>query len=536
MRTIPPPWTHQAEALELCKDATAFAMFMEQRTGKSRVCIEKAARHHRRGEIDGLLIVSFPSGVHANWLLDELPTWMPEDVKWSGVWWNASKAAQVGVKRRFEELISYKGLAILSINCEALVTDLCKASISRFIKSRKRGVMCVADESSFFANWNRRTRTMMSIAKHCKYRMICDGTPADEGVFDLYFPLRFLGADVAGFPTKQAFQFEYGTWEVGSDWVHREALKKGLEIAYGKGMGDLEAIHYAENYSKHVGKTWPQATGFQNLEKLHDRLAPYVYRKLRSDCFDIPDKVYGKIRFDLEPAVRKVYDRLRDEFVVDLARGQRTVRMALTRILRLQQVAAGYWPSETVAAICAECDGDGCAACGWVGAVEEEVPMERIDASNARLAALEASLLLNPGPAVVWSRFRQDVDDIITLGERLKRNPVRYDGKVSQEDKVVARRAFQDGHSNLIVGNEASLQRGIRLDRADNLYAYANHFSLRMRRQIEDRAESPDRKLGTGVHDLVASNTVDDTLIIPALREKKRIADIIMNDPPANFL
>ena len=530
-----PMWDHQKECFEKVKDIRAAGLFLEQRLGKSRVCVEKATRHYLRDEIDAVLVVSYPSGIHTNWILDEFPEWAPDDLPWRGLAWNSGKAGQVGYCETFNELLAFKGLAVLSVNCEALISDVCKKAISRFFKAR-RAIMTIADESSFMANWCRRTRTMLSIAKHSAIRVICDGTPADEGPFDLYFPMQFLDPAIIGMESPTAFRHHYAELETQGDRAYYEALGREKKAALAVGKSEEEAQRVAESKARRAGRSWLSVKQYRNIDELQDRLALHTYRKTRAECFDVPAKVYQKLRFDLDPECRRIYDKLRDEFIVELVTGELSVGMKLTRVLRLQQIASGYYPEQAVGAFCAQCGGDGCDACGDVGVVEGTIPMQRIGKINQRLRALGQSLEALKGPAVVWSRFVQDVDDVMALGQELHLNPVRYDGRVSDDEKLSARRAFQSGESRLIVGNEASLQRGIRLDRAAAIYGYANHFSLRMRRQVEDRAESHERTVGTGVIDLVANGTVDDTLIIPALREKRRIADMVMGDAPGAWL
>jgi hypothetical protein len=54
--------------------------------------------------------------------------------------------------------------------------------------------------------------------------------------------------------------------------------------------------------------------------------------------------------------------------------------------------------------------------------------------------------------------------------------------------------------------------------------------------QSEDRAEAEGKKDGTGIVDLVAENTLDDDVIIPALRAKREIADYVMGERRGKWL
>jgi hypothetical protein len=61
------PYAHQLEVWELSKDRVDFALFMEMRTGKTKVIIDTAAYLYDQGKIDGLLIIA-PKGNYRDWL------------------------------------------------------------------------------------------------------------------------------------------------------------------------------------------------------------------------------------------------------------------------------------------------------------------------------------------------------------------------------------------------------------------------------------------------------------------------------------
>ena len=73
------PFKHQYDAFMKSKDKEAYALFMEQGTGKSKVIIDNIAYLFRRGSIDTAIIAA-PKGVYRNWFASEFNTHMPEDV------------------------------------------------------------------------------------------------------------------------------------------------------------------------------------------------------------------------------------------------------------------------------------------------------------------------------------------------------------------------------------------------------------------------------------------------------------------------
>ena len=70
------PFEHQRKAFYMSRDKKAFALLMEQGTGKTKVIIDNAAYLYAKGEITSLVVIA-PNGVHRN-CLKEIDTHMPE--------------------------------------------------------------------------------------------------------------------------------------------------------------------------------------------------------------------------------------------------------------------------------------------------------------------------------------------------------------------------------------------------------------------------------------------------------------------------
>jgi hypothetical protein len=74
------PFKHQYDVFLKSKDREAYALFMEQGTGKSKVIIDNIAYLYRQGKIN-CAIISAPKGVYRNWVASEFKTHMPDYVK-----------------------------------------------------------------------------------------------------------------------------------------------------------------------------------------------------------------------------------------------------------------------------------------------------------------------------------------------------------------------------------------------------------------------------------------------------------------------
>ena len=99
------PYSHQIDALRFLVNRGKYAgLFMEQRTGKTKVIIDEAAWRFMDGQITALLIVA-PSGVHSNWVRDEIPLHMTDAINYKMIEWSSSKAPSRWFQNLFRETL-----------------------------------------------------------------------------------------------------------------------------------------------------------------------------------------------------------------------------------------------------------------------------------------------------------------------------------------------------------------------------------------------------------------------------------------------
>jgi hypothetical protein len=483
-----------------------FFLAMEQRTGKTPVAIGLMAYHYEQKHVDAALIVAMPSGVPRNWA-DEvdgceaegrLPR-MPARIKRMVLVWRASDASKKSFQERLEQLLAFPGLAILAVNGEAVLTDAFRKFAPRFL--RKRRVYAIVDETSLVIAWpgNKRTKVLNGVRPLTEYRLILDGTPANEGPLSLYSQLGWLSPLILGQPTFLDFKHHYAEWE--------------KRTAYDKATGRVRE-YPAIKEDPDTGQKM-----YLHLDELKERLDGVSFICKRSDCFDIPDRVYTPYRFELTPTQRAVYDRLRDEYEAELADGTSiSAKMVLTRYLRLQQIISNFWPAEKTLDLCDECAGSGCEACDGLGAHVGYTSPKVVDPKrNSQAEALADVLATNRGPVIVWSRFTHDIEATLAEAKALGRTPVRYDGKIDADEKHHNKMLFQTGKADLLAANQAAAQRGLDLSEAQAHVYRSNTFSGLQREQTEARTEVAGRTKGTGIIDLTAIDTVCEDITLAHL-------------------
>lgn len=478
------PYDHQREALRWLMPRKYAGLFMEQRTGKTKVALDFTAYHYLRGKVKALLVIA-PSGVHRNWTRDEIPLHLSDAVPRIVVEWDAGKAHQKGFREDFQQAIRLcemgMGLLILAMNIEAVTTDNGKKA-ARTILKRFLTVMVVDESTDIKKPGGKRTKSVKALGRLARYRLVLSGFPDPEGPVDLYPQLSFLSPHIVG-STVAAFRAEYCTFE--------QRFFNGPE---------KPAV--------------PVVTGYRNLKQLTRIVGEHCFRVRRDDVFDMPPKQYTKSYFDMSVEQWRMYEELKEDWRTEFADGEEvTADLTIVRLGRLQQIASGYVPTDNP---------------------EANEPIRRIPGENPRLTALLSTLERYPFPAIIWNRYQMDGD---LLMDALGDDAVRYDGTVKAKDKELARQAFhKDKSHRFFVASPASAGRGLTLHRDDTckLEVYFSHYwSLEKRIQSEDRPLSPTNDVM--VADVIGTDTVDER-IVTALRNKDELARLILGDPAREWI
>jgi SNF2 family DNA or RNA helicase len=210
---------------------------------------------------------------------------------------------------------------------------------------------------------------------------------------------------------------------------------------------------------------------------------------------------------------RDMYEELQRELLIELGDG-RVVdgSMALTMLLRLQQITSGY-----------------------VGTGHDE-PDHVIPGPNPRLDSTIGFCDGLNHPAIIWCRFKHDID---LLMDALGKNAVRYDGTLDEDEAERSKQMFNAGDAQWFVGNAKKGGEGLTINAAKTTMFYSNMFELIKRLQAEDRNHrigqegaihsQMDGQLGVLYADVCGIGTVD-MKIISHLREGFDIASELTGD------
>jgi len=449
-------------------------IFPSGNTGKSKVNVDTAAYLFQQGKIESLLIVA-PNGVHSNWLINEIPAHLPDSVDHATAVWSASPKKTDRLRVQDVLRAGPEVLKIVAMNVEAMWTKKAKEFAAKFLALGP--CMLVVDESSKIKTpGSKRTRALTLLGKRATYRRILTGTPVTQGPFDLFAQFKFLSPTIMNYSSFTAFKHRYGEFERKRTTNNR--------LGY-----------------------YDELVQYRNIEELQECIRPYSFTVRKADCLDLPPKVYEQRFIELSPEQRAIYKDLIDNLVAEHNGIKLTGTMALTQLLRLQQIVGGHVS-----------DGD------------NTLP---IGDKNPRLAALLDILDEVDGKVIIWARFRAEIGMIAAaLKEKYgDGSVVEYHGGCAQDDRAYAITCFQDIpyddplSARFFIGNQASGGYGLTLTAATTMIYYSNDFSLEHRLQSEDRAHRIGQTKSVTYVDLVAPGTVDEK-ILAALKGKKDVAEM----------
>jgi len=479
------PYAHQRDEFNssLGLDPIRRGLWWEMGCGKTKPVIDVTAEQFTRGAIDGLLVLA-PSGVHRNWVVEEIPTHLDVDVaaQTHMLFWSSKSAKTKKYQAEVAKLFDKEKypFAVLTMNYEAVMTDGGRAVMKRFLEQRT--CVYVLDESQYIKTPGaKRTKRILASAKYARHRWCLSGTPVDNSPFDVFTQVKFLDPTAwhpYGCSTFAAFKAFFGVWDTMVTTANGRA------------------------------REFPVLKFHRNLDRLHEVVDRVGTRLVKTDVLDLPPKSYVTRPFEMNPEQVAAYKDLKLEFMTWLDSGETvTAALAIVRMTRLQQITSGF-----------------------IGTDDETlVPLGK---TNPRILCLSALLGEIAGKAIIFAKFRYDIDQIMEL---LGSEAVRYDGEVGEAQRGQAIERFQRGDATYFVANPAAAGTGLTLHAANNVVYYNNSYKLGQRLQSEDRAHRIGQEHPVTYHDIVGIGTLD-LGIATSLRRKRKLAEQVMGDEIRTWL
>lgn len=441
-KTAPRP--HQEDDLVLMDGKHAFGILDEPGLGKSKVAIDDATRWFDAGQIDAVIVIC-PNSVTENWL-DEIDTHSPIVSDKHNFSSDRKKAAErwVAAKDKNPEHLRWFVIATESLSVKDAL---------RIAKNFAKGHRCmiVVDESTYIKNWKaNRTDNIIELTKLCPIRRIMTGTMLTKSL-------------------------EHA-------WSQFEALDSRIL--------NMEFWGFRGYFCLMGGYKSKQVIASVNEEDFFDIIAPWVSLKKKSECVNLPPKVFVKRKIKPTTEMLKAYNDIVSGIAQDLS-----FSVAMVRDMRLHQITGGFSymidNAKAMAFLLKEIEAiqNGTDLPDPDELEKTYIPIP-IPGPNPKVIECLNIAEEMPGKVIYWCRYRPEIEAIASAlrKEYGEGSVVEFHGGVPKDERQPIIRAFQnDPKVRYFVGQIHTGGIGITLTAAEVEVFYSNDWSAERRIQTEDR-------------------------------------------------
>ena len=341
----------------------------------------------------------------------------------------------------------------------------------------------ICDESHKLKNLQAsRTKAVIKVADRTKRRLILTGSPILNSPMDIFSQYRVL--------------------DKGASFGQNFFVFRG-KYFYDRNAGMPPQSYFPD---------WRPRPGIDR------ELNQIIYKKAlkadKKDCLDLPPLVKVKVPVEMTPKQAKLYRELEDEFITYLGDKACVATMALTKVLRLQQITSGF--------IDLLKDGE---------LIEDNLHTQQ-EIEHNRLTALEEIIdeIPEKEKIIIWAPFRFNIKSIEGLLSKRNIGYCKIYGGQSERERNDGIKAFRDSpDTRICVANPKAGGVGLNLIEASYAIYYGRGYSLEDDLQSEARnyRGGSERHAKVTRIDLYAPQTIDEE-IMEALHSKKSIAENIL--------
>jgi len=453
------PHDYQKECIDFLQETPNAALLLSMGLGKTAIVLQTIHDNMFSSFDTRRTIVIAPKNV-------ALITWPNEVNKWKQfrdisftVLHGPNKNSKV-LQKKDLYIINYEGLPWL-------------ASCYKDRETRKRLPrfdMVVVDESTYIKNRSsQRNRFCRALFGEVKRKVLLTGTPSPNGMLDLFGQFDFVAPGLLA-KTQTSYQRAY--------FVPPSSMSPSRKWVLRSGVKDIIAA----------------------------KIAPLSKVLKEEDVLPRDKARHNTILCELPAKARKEYERLEDEFFVELeAGGQVEVFNAASLAMKLRQYIQGFlYDPESGTALQAN-------------TIKAEALKELVESLNGR-------------PLLCAIQFQHEVDMLRKVfGYQI---PALYSKTTSKEQARIIE-AWNRGDEPLLLGHPASGGIGLNLqDGGSTMCWYSHTWDLQHYLQFNARIDRQGQKQIVTNHHLVMKDTIEE-VIVEALARKEEdqtsFVDILRN-------
>lgn len=464
-------WEHQKRGVEFAKErakhGVGIGLFFEQGTGKTRTALE--ILQDRYLELNGIAptLILCPPVVVANWRREIQEYTSISDRRVATL--TGSQVERLAV---FEKRLEVDSKFICITNYEALLME----RLFNLIYSWSPEII-VADESHKIKTHNaKRTKQLVKLSEKARYSYILSGTPVLNTPMDLFS--QYLVMDRGKSFGQNFFGFR-----------NRYFIDKNAHMP------------------KHVRfPKWELQEGA--IERMNRIVTETSLRVRKSECMDLPPVVRQGIFCGLTKEQERAYQDMKNDFITFYNSKACVAQLALTKLLRLQQIVSGFM-------------------------LLEDGQTVRFKETEREAALTELLTELTPNhKVIVWAVFQENYATIQRICDNLRIKWVGVYGGISESQRNQAITSFtKEDDTRVYIGNPLSGGIGVNLTVSDISIYYSRDFSLEAALQSAAR----NHRGGSEIHskithiDLITPGTIDE-MISEKLKEKELSGELLISD------
>lgn len=452
-------WPHQKKAVELCRDRPCFAFLFEMGTGKTRTVLEVLQEKFAAEKRILRTLILAPKIVLIQWQREIAALNNPAML-------DATIILDESGAKKVKQLATSRA-SIFITNHESLALEPTKTALMK-----QEWEVLIVDESHRFKNPVKRTNTAIQIADRCKYVYLLTGTLVTNSYMDVWGQFRILRRGLVP----------------DSHYVFRNRFFVDKNVNMPKGR-------YFPNWEVRKDK----------LPELSQLIGDNSMRVKKEDVLTLPPLVRSKVFVELTKEQREHYTRMERDFITFLNDEACVAEMALTRLLRLMQIASGIFKVD--------------------GGDTRIVNSAKFEA----LTELVEQICKEAGEKVIiWTFWKATYAQLQSLCNHLGLAHVLITGEQNMNERQAAIDAFNNNPEvKVCIANQAAGGTGVNLQAAKYMIYYTKGFSLEHDLQSEARAyRAGNRNPSITRLDIVTVNTVEET-ITQALEKKLETSELL---------
>jgi SNF2 family DNA or RNA helicase len=462
------PFLHQEMLLSFAVTMGHSAIFADCGAGKTAVGVNLIEWFKRANGGVRALVVCPLSIINKAWG-DDIEKF--SGLSWASLWFpsKAPSAQQrrdgltgkdVSLLQRVDSL-SDPGIDVWVANYETIRRD----DFISHLKNMEFDIV-IADEASRIKDKNTKSfKNLMRISETAKHRLVLTGTPAPNGVLDLWSQFMFVDRGETLDP-------------------HYTDFRQDVASSYNIGPGRPP--------------TWRAKPGAA------DRVAPMVAMRSVSikleDCVDLPPVTTIERPVVLPAENARAYQQMKLQLFAEIEGQTLSVTNQLSKLTKLRQITGGFV---------------------YDTAGNSVIPMKKNPKLDELALVLEE---IGDRDVIVWAEYRAEIEAIL---ERFKsRNPISlYGGTGGQDKKDEAFDKFRDDPTcSLCVAHPQSASVGLTMTWAQYSISYSISYRYDDDYQKNRRIYRPGQTRPVVFMYLICPGTIDSTMMA-CIRRKESLSD-----------